>query len=235
MRPPVIGIAPDFYEPRPGSVRAMAALTYGRAVAAAGGVPVILVPEVSLIEQHLALCNGFVMVGGDDPRMEPFGEVTDPRVTPVHEARQRFDLAFLDALAEQPDVPVLGICLGMQWMGLHAGGKLNQYMPDNTPTHELHWNDAVHEIAPEAGVNGRVASLLARPDDARAGVTSAHRQAISDPGSLRIAARAPDGVIEAIEEPGRRFYVGVQWHPERTRHEALGVGVFRRLIDSARR
>lgn len=210
----------------------MAALTYGRAVAAAGGVPVILVPEESLIERHLDLCDGFVLVGGDDPRMEPFGEPTDPRVTPVHEARQHFDLALLEALRERPDVPVLGICLGMQWIGLHAGGRLNQYMPDNTPTHERHWNDAVHEVAPESGVKGRVAEILSVPEEAR-GVTSAHRQAISSPGSLRVAARAPDGVIEAIEEPDRRFYVGVQWHPERTKSAPVGVGVFRRLVESA--
>jgi putative glutamine amidotransferase len=110
---------------------------------------------------------------------------------------------------------------------------LNQYMPDNTPTHGRHWDDAVHEVAPESGAKGHVAAVLSRPEDAREGVTSHHRQAISEAGSLAVAARAPDGVIEAIEEPDRRFYVGVQWHPERTRHEALGVEVFRRLVRSA--
>ena len=235
MRQPIIGIAPDFYEPRPGSVRAMAALTYGRAIAAAGGMPVILVPEISLIEQHLELCDGFVMVGGDDPRTEAFGAATDPRVTPVHEARQGFDLAFLSALAEQPDTPVLGICLGMQWMGLQAGGTLNQYMPDNTPTHEAHWNDAVHAVEPEAGLRGQLAAVFSNVEREGAAVTSAHRQAIADPGSLCVAARAPDGIIEAVEEPDRRFYVGVQWHPERTKDDAVGVGVFRRLVEAARR
>jgi putative glutamine amidotransferase len=66
-------------------------------------------------------------------------------------------------------------------------------------------------------------------------VTSHHRQAVRDAGSMRVLAHSPDGVIEAIERPGARFQVGVQWHPERTEDPALGLGLFEALVQAARR
>jgi putative glutamine amidotransferase len=145
----------------------------------------------------------------------------------MHAQRQEFEIALLAELQRRPAAPVLGVCLGMQLMALHAGGKLNQHMPDDTPTAEQHRNDAVHDIrlAP-----GAAAHSLIAPGP----VTSHHRQAVRDPGKLRIVARAPDGVIEAIDDPARPFYLGVQWHPERTAFEPLGKSIFLRLIQAAR-
>ncbi len=70
--------------------------------------------------------------------------------------------------------------------------------------------------------------------NAGAQVTSHHRQAVSDPGSLRVAAMSEDGVIEAIEHPDKRFFLGVQWHPERTKDAAVGAEIIRRLVEESR-
>ena len=145
---PVIGIAPDVVEPRPRSVRAMCPLTYARALFAAGGWPVILPPIVEMIPEHLERCDGFVLIGGDDPRMEPFGVPTHPKATPVHELRQAFDMALLRALMERPETPTLGVCLGMQMMALVAGGSLDQHLPETLATAERHWGDAKHSVKP---------------------------------------------------------------------------------------
>lgn len=220
---PVIGIAPDIVEPTPGSVRAQCALTYARAVADAGGVPLFLAPLPELITVYLQTVDGFLLTGGDDPRTEPFGAPTHPKATPVHPQRQAFDTALLASLGQRPDVPTLGICLGMQMMALSAGGSLNQHMPDNVPTHGLHSGNALHTVRP-------VLDVLPTGT-----VTSHHRQAVESPGRLRVVATSPDGVIEAIDNPGARFYLGVQWHPERTVDPGLGVGILKRLVDAARR
>src|SRR5690606_30123082 len=169
--------------------------------------------------------------GGDDPDTEPFGEPTHPAARRIHPDRQRFETALLRALDQRREMPVLGICLGMQMMALAAGGRLNQHMPEDTPTHADHYDDRPHSLTRVC--NGSVL-WEAAPQGAGV-VTSWHRQAVRDPGRLRIVARAPDGVIEAIDDPGRAFYLGVQWHPERTSDPGLGIELFRRLVAAASR
>ncbi len=205
---PVIGITPDADDRAYRSARA-----YSQMIAQAGGVPIILPHRLECLDAYLHLCAGFVLSGGDDPRMEEFGRPTHPRATPLDSDRQAFEVALLRAIS--PDQPALGVCLGMQLMALVAGGDLDQYLPETLPTHEQHWGQKIHEIS------GTIGSGL---------VLSHHRQAVSSPGRLEIAATSPDGVIEAIRDPACRFRVGVQWHPERTADDALGAGLFRGLI-----
>jgi putative glutamine amidotransferase len=229
---PLVGITADLAEapaspgdaPRP---RATAPMTYVRAVVEAGGVPILLPPIAKLAHDYARRCDAFVFTGGDDPRTEPFGEPTHPRATPVHPDRQAFEVALLDELQARPAAPVLGVCLGMQMMALHAGGKLNQHMPDDTPTAEQHRHDAAHEIRPPADAPAHSVIVPGM-------VTSHHRQAVRDAGRLRVIALAPDGIIEAIDDPARPFYVGVQWHPERTPFEPLGIRLFKRLVQAVR-
>jgi putative glutamine amidotransferase len=230
---PTIGIAPDVAEPRPGSLRATCPLTYARAIHEAGGWPVILPPILEMIPLHLERCDGFVLIGGDDPRTEPFGVPTHPKATLVHPLRQQFDTELLEALMDRPRIPTLGVCLGMQMMALVAGGAMDQHLPETLTSADRHWNDAVHRIKPvvRAGV---LASVLAEAErSGGANVTSHHRQAVSNPGSLLIAAVSDDGVIEAIERPDAPFFLGVQWHPERTTDAAMGIDLIRRLVQES--
>ena len=114
--------------------------------------------------------------------------------------------------------PILGICLGMQMMGLHAGGSLDQFLPETLPTASDHWDGQEHDVSGSLG-DGRV--------------WSRHRQALASAGSLEVVATAFDGVIEAVEAPGRSLYLGVQWHPERTSDSQLGMALFDRLVHAA--
>ncbi len=206
---PVVGITCDVTDEKLDVRR-----TYARAVVRAGGVPVYLDPSVDLIPEYLRLCDGFVLTGGDDPRMELFGEATHPSVTPIHADRQSFEFALIEA-ADQHERALLGVCLGMQLMGLYAHGALDQFLPDVLPTAHEHWNRVTHTIEGSLG---------------RGVVHSHHRQALRDAGSLEVIARAHDGVIEAVRDASRPWWVGVQWHPERTDDAQLGQGLFDGLV-----
>jgi putative glutamine amidotransferase len=223
---PVVGITTDVVE-ESGRVRALCNLNYAQSVADAGGIPVFLPPIPSLATEHARHLDAFVFTGGDDVRMEDFGVPTHPAASPVHRQRQAYEVALLDALRDgTPDTPVLGICLGMQIMSVHAGATLNQHLPDTTPSAAEH--KGTHGVSPLPGVPG---PLTLSPGE----VSSSHHQAIEKPGPLRVLARSEDGVIEAVTASGRKCYVGVQWHPERTEDPGLGLGLFKQLIDAARR
>jgi putative glutamine amidotransferase len=212
---PIIGITSDF----DGEKHSIAG-PYASSVARAGGVPVLLPCIAAEAAAFAELCGGIVFSGGDDPIMEHFGIPTHAKAKPVHPDRQAFELALLEALDCAPQKPVLGICLGMQMMGLHHGGRLDQHLPDSLTTASMHWGRVKHNIRGEVG-HGEVLSN--------------HRQALVDPGSMRVVAEAFDGVIEAVQLDDRPFYLGVQWHAERTADQRLGAGVFQQLIDAARR
>lgn len=198
-------------------------MAYASCVADAGGVPVLLPPIHERLAEHLTLCDGFVLTGGDDPRMEQFGEPTHERAAVMNPDRQRYETDLLHQLqSEHAATPVLGICLGMQLMSLVAGGKLDQHLPDSLPSHARHAGQD-HAVVPLPGISDPLSMTAGT-------VASHHRQAIIDPGRLIVTARAEDGVIEAVADPSRRFCIGVQWHPERTTDESLGLGLFRRLV-----
>ena len=213
--------------------------TYVSAVVKAGGTPILLPPVPELAESHARLCAGLVFIGGDDPRTEGFGAPTHPAATPLHPRRQAYELALLAAIdrvsAERTAAApaTLGICLGMQLMALHKGGMLNQHLPDTLATAARHVKDFQHPVIPEPGNHARAMPLSNAPSGSL--VASNHHQAVSNPGSLRVIARSDDGVIEAVDDPARPFYVGVQWHPERTADGALGQAIFERLVAACRR
>ncbi len=211
---------------------------YAEALRRAGALPVILPPPVAASPtelEHLAsryadAFDAFVFTGGADPVTEPFGQPTHPAAKRLHPARQAFELALFAAL-DQPrhrDKPVLAICLGMQLMALHNQGVLNQHLPDSPHADSApqHLDNQLHDVLPARNDH---------PVITRAGrVASSHHQAVSDPGRLRVVARAPDQVIEAIDDPSRAFYLGTQWHPERTpdgpESKPLGDDLFRALV-----
>ncbi len=239
MPHPVIGITLDNRDNTADSGRYEVGIGYSRAVAAAGGVPILLPHERDAIADYLAMCDGFILTGGVDPDTTAFGQPTHPKARVMDPARQAFELALLDALDEAPH-PVLGICLGMQLMALRAGGHLNQYLPDTHPPRVVKRHQkAEHEVSIDVDD-----AALPR---ATASVHSNHQQAISDPGRMRVIARCDGDIIEAIDDPerGRRFYLGVQWHPERAPSRGispgiapgndqspLNLGLFKRLVNA---
>ncbi len=222
---PLVGITTDVID-RSGVDTSQVSLAYARAVVAAGGFPVLLAPVEDLVPEYVRRLGAVVLTGGDDPRTEPFGAPTHPRATPLHPVRQSFESALIRALAEQrPETPILGVCLGMQMLALHAGGTLDQHMPDSRADAARHW-DADHQVVP----TGSGAPLTVPPGVVR----SKHKQAVSEPGRMTVLAQSDDGVIEAIADPARPFVLGVQWHPERTVHGPLGLDLFKRLVAAAR-
>jgi len=223
--PPLIGITLDVVETDHRKV-VNAGLAYAERVSNAGGVPVFLAPIAARIPEYLRTFDAFVFTGGDDPKMEPFGITTHPKAKPLHPIRQEFEVGLLKSLSDRrPHAPVLGVCLGMQLMTLLSGGKMDQHLPDSLASHEHHKHHA-HPVFP---CDADAARLIPTGQ-----VWSNHRQAMLGAGLLRVIAKSDDGVIEAVDDPARPFYVGVQWHPERTEDSRLGQGLFDALVRATR-
>lgn len=232
MSKPLIGIAADMGKaPEGGSERVFVPRSYVDAVAAAGGLPVILPPAAEGAPDLLSRLDGLLLVGGADCDPSLYGEAPHPSVRLVDRRRQEADLQ-LAARARAASLPSLGICLGMQMMAVAAGGRLVQDIASEIGTairHDSEVDDRVrHPVRVEPG------SLLAGAvGEGELEVNSTHHQAVRTPGEgLRITALAPDGIIEAIEDPHHPFYLGVQWHPEDQTRERAG-GLFAALIEAA--
>ena len=188
---------------------------YCTAVVDAGGLPVLLPHEPDEATAYLALIDGLVVTGGAfdvDPAL--FGATTRHSSVTTKDRRTAFELAVTRG-AVSADKPVFGICGGQQLLNVALGGTLIQHIPDEVA------NALAHEQPnPRTGAGHTVrvtpGTLLHRITNAsELPVNSAHHQAVKDvaPG-LVVDAVAPDGVIEGIEAAGRRFLIGVQWHPE---------------------
>ncbi len=188
---------------------------YCTAVRRAGGLPLLLAHEPDLAEAYLDAIDGLIVTGGGfdiDPAL--FGaEIRHPSVT-TKDRRTAFELAAArGALAR--DMPVLGICGGQQLLNVALGGTLIQHIPDEVPSALPHRqpnprNEPGHRVRILADTRLR---RIAGADVLS--VNSAHHQSVKEVGSgLVVDAVAEDGVVEGIEDPRRRFCLGVQWHPE---------------------
>jgi putative glutamine amidotransferase len=214
---PLIGLSLDSEEAGGWSRMPWYALrqNYCTAVAAAGGLPVALPHEADAAEAYLDKLDGLVITGGAfdvDPSL--FGAESKHATVKTKDARTRFELAILNgALAR--DMAILGICGGQQLLNVALGGTLIQHIPDSVPDALAHEqpnprDQAGHSVRLVAGT--RLHAICAA--DALE-VNSAHHQAAAEVGDgVAINALAPDGVIEGIEAPDRRFCLGVEWHPE---------------------
>jgi putative glutamine amidotransferase len=187
------------------------ATAYSNAIEAAGGTPIYL-PIQSDPSSLLRSLDGLLIPGGDDlPPAHAYPSEVEFDLAP--EEQLDFDRRLLaDAL--QRRLPVLGICYGMQLLAAVRGGTLVYDIPTDRPQagpHRLPEADGRHPLRIEPGT--RLCEALG-PDSPP--VNSLHHQAVESPGTgMRIAARAEDGLIEAIEDEEQRFCVGVQWHPEK--------------------
>ena len=188
---------------------------YCDTVAMAGGLPLALPHEPDLALTYLETIKGLIVTGGAfdvDPRLYGAGE--RHATVKLKERRTRFERAVTRGALDR-DMPVLGICGGQQLLNVVLGGTLIQHIPDAVPGALAHEQpnprtEPGHEVIVEPGT---LLHRITRAD--RLPVNSAHHQAaeLVGPGIV-VSGRAPDGIIEAIEDPTHRFCLGVEWHPE---------------------
>ena len=235
---PVIGITPDVGETsarpgRPSVQRYELKIAYADAVLAAGGLPVILPysEDESAPRQVVELCDGLVITGGAfDIPPGMYGAAKSHLLGPLKLGRTAYEQRVLRA-ALDADVPVLGVCGGMQLLAVEAGGTLYQDIADEVPgafDHEQKL-DPRQPDHPVQVVQGT--ALHAILGVAELHVNSTHHQAVKDPGRARVSALSPDKIVEAIEIPGK-LAIGVQWHPELLAG-AEHLALYRALVDWA--
>jgi putative glutamine amidotransferase len=201
-------------------------VVYARAVERAGGLPVVLPPlEAEAVAPLVEQLSGVCLSGGPDLDPAGYEAERDPHLGPVEPALDVFELG----VARQADalgIPMLGICRGCQTLNVARGGTLHQHLPDVTDgsishRQEISGRRPTHTVRIEPG--SRLAGILGAEE---LEVNSFHHQAVDRLGrDLKVVARAPDGVVEAIEGTGDVLYLGVQWHGEtlvdRPRHARL--------------
>lgn len=198
--------------------------TYPAAVAAAGGVPVLLPAVPGVVSAALPRLDALILAGGPDVDPARYGQDPHERALPAAAAREESELELLEA-AQRRGLPLLGVCRGMQLLNVARGGSLLQHLPD-VVGHAAH--------APAPGIYGthpvrvhphsRLAQVLGRQEVT--GVPTYHHQAIDELGEGLVAtAWTHDGTVEALEDPALPFCLGVQWHPEAADDPALFAGL----------
>lgn len=215
---PFIGINLDIDEGTP--ARASVYCNYFQAVQKAGGIPVLVPPmpdeDLEALLEHL---NGILLIGGRDYSPELYGEELSEKIELINCTRQEFDHRLVKLALSRPQLPLLGICGGLQLLNIGLGGSLIQDIPSALPDSEVKHSTANGSAGPYQRhlVKFDADTLLGRIYRLETfEVNSFHHQAIKDIGSgLKVSARAEDGVIEAVEAPDRAFTAAVQWHPER--------------------
>jgi len=231
VRIPVVGITAYAEQAKFGAwdvPTAFVPLSYVRAVEEAGGRALLVPPSVRAIDETLDALDGLVFSGGADLDPELYGEEPHEETFGVDPARDGAELALLRAALER-DLPVLGVCRGSQVLNIALGGDLEQHIPDRLG-HDGHkvtpgtFADHPVEVLPGTRLHGLLGEGLH--------IKSHHHQGFRRlGGGLREAARADDGTVEAIEDPARRFALGVLWHPEAGEDRSL----FEAPVAAARR
>lgn len=215
---------------------------YVDAVRRAGGCAVLLPPGDEDWREALPLLDALVLTGGGDINPERYRGARHETIYNLDEARDASEFALADAvldgdgdLPNHGDLPTLGICRGAQVLNIAAGGTLFEHLPD-------HYGDTVaHRAPPREPVAHAVtvdatSKLHAVLGSLHFTCQSWHHQALREiPPVFKPVAWAPDGAVEAIESPARRFLMAVQWHPELTAAEdAVQQNLFDALVNAAR-
>jgi putative glutamine amidotransferase len=205
---------------------------YSLAIQRAGGTALLLPPDDAVAQapdELLDRLDALLLAGGSDVDAAAYGAEPHPRTGPTQPERDRFELGLTHRAIER-DMPVLGICRGMEMLNVALGGTLIQHLPDVIgDERHLHTPGAFsdHDVRLEPG------SLAARAVGAeRTSVKSHHHQAPGELGEGLVASgwSDPDRLVEAIEVPERRFALGVLWHPEEDERSRV-IGAF---VEAAR-
>lgn len=211
---------------------------YVRAIEAAGGVPRVLpaIADTDTVQQYLNRIDGLLLSGGADVVPEHYGQERHPRLGAVDPDRDAMELTLI-RMALQRDLPIFAICRGIQVLNVALGGTLYQDLPAQRPSTIAHQQEEIglprdqfcHEIDVVPGTR-----YHAIAGSNRIPVNSLHHQALDRVADgLVVAARAPDGVIEAVEAPAYRYVVAVQYHPEETApHDAPSRRLFEAFVNA---
>ncbi len=210
---------------------------YVRCVTEAGGLPLIL-PNVTpdTAASYLSRLDGLILSGGLDVDPIFYGQEPMPDLGQVDQVRDAFELELARGSREE-GIPTLAICRGAQVMNVAFGGTLLQHIPNQIENALKHEQEAIRRDALSHSLDivpGTRLHELAGTDHLR--VNTFHHQAcdrVAD--GFVVSARAPDGVIEAIEDPEHPFCVAVQWHPERRPKDELSRSLFAALVDASRK
>ena len=235
MEKPWIGIPTRYHEKSEfiGQIR-----HYLDAVLWAGGLP-LMIPTVegpSIMGDYVRRVDGILLPGSPtDINPKHYGSAAHEKLGRLYPERDATDFAILDLVEPEKDMPVLGICYGIQSLNVHRGGSLVQDIPALVDKPVAHDEDdgkppARHMV--RIANSSLIGSLASRSEME---VNSYHHQAVDRPGrNLRPVAFANDGVIEAVEDTTGRFILGVQWHPERGwREDPFSKALFSKFIEQA--
>jgi len=227
---PIVGVTSYVEQARFGAWDVPAALiplSYVQAVERAGGRALVVPPTEEGVEETLDALDGLLLSGGSDLDPSVYGAEAHPETLNVRPERDRAELALLNAALAR-ELPVLAVCRGSQVLNVARGGNLVQHLPE-TLGNEAHRE--IPGVFSEHGVEVEPDSRLGGIVGVSVDVKSHHHQGYGELGEgLRVVARAEDGTIEAVEDPERRFAIGVLWHPEAGEDAAL----FDALVAEAR-
>jgi putative glutamine amidotransferase len=234
---PLIGINCDYFTPKMGSPFARVNTGYFDAILQAEGLPILLPPmtrdNFAEIDTLLDMLSGVVMVGGMDLDPRKYGQPMSNVVQPMAARREESDRYLLSKIVERK-MPLLAIGTGMQLLNVTFGGTLYQHLPMDNPRAMPHYDQGggVHRHMVNVERNTTLEEIFGTLE---LRVNSTHHQAINQMGKrLRVAAKAPDGVIEAIETTDETWFcIGTQWHPECDSASALDRQIFGNLIEHA--
>ncbi len=226
---PLIGIT-SIYEParEKKSAETTVPFAYAAAVAENGGVPLVLptIDDEQILQKYLEVLDGLVLIGGDDIPPEMYGEQPHETVEPLEKHRFEFERKLIARWFESGK-PLLGVCLGMQFTNVVAGGTMVQDIPSEIGTKVSHRSYHSVLIEPDS-----ILSRALKGD--KASVLSSHHQAVDGLGrNLRVIARSEDGVTEALERTDGKFGLFVQWHPEAMTDLAHRNAIYGALVRAA--
>jgi len=208
---------------------------YVTCVVAAGGLPLILpTVDVSDVAAYLPRIDGLVLSGGYDLDPHTFGEEPHPALGVVDVMRDHFEIELSRGVRDQ-GVPLLAICRGVQVLNVAYGCTLIQDIPAQVPNALRHEQQAIRRSAVSHSIDVVEGSHLHEiVGGLRTKVNTFHHQSVGIVAEgLTVTATAPDGIIEALEDPEHPFCVGVQWHPERRPDDPLTQALFRGVVEAA--